>query len=258
LANSPAEEVVANPGHHAEQPLNEDLQITVTPKALPKDAAAIMPTVSGEGPVKEEKRVLQVGAQGTETEEPGLRLKTTNQQHGTMAAPVSGVVETLKDKEPTSHSADKADVEGKMQNSLLQSRGMSYSPPGQVPGGAPPKSPKIVERIGGRSLPDTDYGKLALARDKQTEMDRRELAKIPFLYQLPEDFRKNLPRIHISFLSYSYTPAKRLVSINGKLLREGQNIEVGLQLAKITPVGIVLTYKSRQFKVELSTSNLKD
>ena len=84
---------------------------------------------------------------------------------------------------------------------------------------------------------------------KQTE--KKEIDLVPFMFQLPDDVQANLPDIHISFHSYSENPAGRIVSINGKVLREGMEMDGGLTLEKITLKGVVLLDKSQKFKVEL-------
>ncbi len=110
---------------------------------------------------------------------------------------------------------------------------------------------QIVERIGGQPLPDTDYTERDLLAEQQRKVEAQELKKIPNLSQMPLDFRKNIPEIHISFHSYSYKPAKRLVSINGRIFREGEDILDGIKLEKITPVGVVLSHEDRRFKVAI-------
>ncbi len=113
-----------------------------------------------------------------------------------------------------------------------------------------PERSMVVERIGGQSLPDVGLQERELLIE-QREAETQRLAKVPFLHQMSADFQKGIPEIHISFLSYSYQPAKRLVSINGRIYREGRGIQNGLQLEKITPGGVVLSYKKRLFKVNI-------
>ena len=115
----------------------------------------------------------------------------------------------------------------------------------------PQQPQQIVERIGGKSLPDTDYTESDLLAEQQRKIEAQELKKIPNLSQMPPDFRKDIPEIHISFHSYSYKPAKCLVSINGRIFREGDDISDGIKLEKITPVGVVLSHEGRRFKVAI-------
>lgn len=52
-----------------------------------------------------------------------------------------------------------------------------------------------------------------------------------------------LPKIVIAMHMYSETPANRLVQINDKALKEGDEIENGLKLVQITPTGVTLNYR---------------
>ncbi len=111
--------------------------------------------------------------------------------------------------------------------------------------------PQIIERIGGQPLPDTDYGEIDLKTEQKRQQEKEKLAKIPYLHRLPADFQKDIPEIHISFHSYYYKPAKRLVSINGRIFREGEELKKGLKLEEITPGGIVLSYKDVSFRIKI-------
>ena len=75
--------------------------------------------------------------------------------------------------------------------------------------------------------------------------------EIPLLSTLPQSFRQRLPELSISFLSYSQKPSKRLVSINGRILREGQTITDDLTVEKITSAGVVLNYRDDRFRLEV-------
>ncbi len=111
--------------------------------------------------------------------------------------------------------------------------------------------PQIIEHIGGQSLPDTDYTERDLRAEQKRQKEKEEVAKIPYLRRLPPEFRKDIPEIHISFHSYYYKPSRRLVSINGRIFREGEELKEGLKLEKITPGGIVLSYKDVPFRVKI-------
>ena len=92
-------------------------------------------------------------------------------------------------------------------------------------------------------------GKIKKA-DKEDEEDP-ELAKIPFLRQLPAEVQQSIPELHISFHAYSIKPSSRLVSIDGKILREGQEAGENLTLERITVKGVVLDYNGRRFRLEM-------
>ncbi len=114
---------------------------------------------------------------------------------------------------------------------------------------SPAAHPAAMERIGGTPLP-------AFGQDDHLIEQRRRkkaaaLAKIPFLRQLPAEVRARIPEIHISYHAYFFDAARRMVSIDGKIFREGNIIDGDLKLVWITPSGVVLQYKNWQFRVNV-------
>jgi general secretion pathway protein B len=75
--------------------------------------------------------------------------------------------------------------------------------------------------------------------------------EIPLYGSLPQSLRQRLPELSISFLAYSQKPSERIVSINGRILREGQTIADDLTLEEITSAGAVLNYRGDQFRLEV-------
>lgn len=65
--------------------------------------------------------------------------------------------------------------------------------------------------------------------------------------QLPQSVRKSLPMIKLS--SHLYRKDSRLVSINGRIMSEGYNMEGGLFLDEIIPEGVILSYGKYRFLV---------
>lgn len=65
--------------------------------------------------------------------------------------------------------------------------------------------------------------------------------------QLPQSVRKSLPVIKLS--SHLYRKDSRLVSINGRIMSEGYNMDDGLLLEEITPEGVILSYGKHRFLV---------
>lgn len=65
--------------------------------------------------------------------------------------------------------------------------------------------------------------------------------------QLPQAVRKSLPDIKIT--SHLYRKDSRLVSINGRIMSEGYNMDDGLYLEEITPEGAILSYGKHRFLV---------
>lgn len=66
--------------------------------------------------------------------------------------------------------------------------------------------------------------------------------------ELPASVRKDLPAIKIT--SHLYKKESRLVSINGRIMSEGYNMDNGLYLEEITPDGVILTYRNFRFHIK--------
>jgi len=72
-------------------------------------------------------------------------------------------------------------------------------------------------------------------------------APVTAMTELPLAIQQELPPLSISVHAYSAKPADRLVDINGRLLHEGDEVAPGLKLERITPDGMVLSYKGYTF-----------
>lgn len=69
------------------------------------------------------------------------------------------------------------------------------------------------------------------------------------LKELPLSVRKGLPDLTISAFLYSSNPSSRMLSINGRTLREGQEVITGLKLEQITRDGAVFSYQGYRFHI---------
>ena len=65
---------------------------------------------------------------------------------------------------------------------------------------------------------------------------------------LPVAIQQELPPMSISVHAYSGNPKDRLVGINSRLLREGDSPAPGLKLERITPDGMIFSYKGYSFR----------
>lgn len=68
-------------------------------------------------------------------------------------------------------------------------------------------------------------------------------AAAPAPNEPPPAIRQEIPSLTISLHGYSSDPAERMVMINGRLLREGDDLAAGLRLEQVTPDGAILGYK---------------
>lgn len=67
------------------------------------------------------------------------------------------------------------------------------------------------------------------------------------LAELPAAVQQELPKIAVALHAYSSKPQDRLVSINDRLLSEGDYVVPGLRLEQITPDGMVLSFRGYRF-----------
>ena len=66
--------------------------------------------------------------------------------------------------------------------------------------------------------------------------------------ELPPAILQELPAMSVSLHAYSSKPGNRLVSINNRLLNEGDSLTPGLVLEEITRRDMIFTYKGYRFR----------
>ena len=67
--------------------------------------------------------------------------------------------------------------------------------------------------------------------------------------ELPDEIRRDLPKLAIGGSSYSSDAASRMVMINGQIFHEGDRLAPGLVLERIRPKSAVLGYKGWRYEV---------
>ncbi|OIN13878.1 general secretion pathway protein GspB [Oceanisphaera psychrotolerans] len=72
---------------------------------------------------------------------------------------------------------------------------------------------------------------------------------VPDLRELPASIRAKLPELSLSVHIYSKTASSRMASINGQMLREGQQLG-SLRLQSITPRGVILSFEGKEFHLK--------
>ena len=73
-------------------------------------------------------------------------------------------------------------------------------------------------------------------------------APIPKLAELPENIRRDVPRIVISGSVYSDDPRGRFAMINGEVLREGAQIGPDHVLEQIRPRELIFRFKGQRYR----------
>ncbi|MBR9856914.1 MAG: GspB domain-containing protein [Gammaproteobacteria bacterium] len=72
---------------------------------------------------------------------------------------------------------------------------------------------------------------------------------VPDLRELPASIRTKLPVLTLSVHIYSKIPGSRMASINGQILREGQQLGA-LRVQTITPKGVILNFEGQEFHLK--------
>lgn len=64
---------------------------------------------------------------------------------------------------------------------------------------------------------------------------------------LPLEYRRQLPEMHMSVHAYSEEPSAAVIRINNKMLRPGGYLEGGVRLEEITREGAIFSFAGRRF-----------
>ena len=90
--------------------------------------------------------------------------------------------------------------------------------------------------------PETDKADGARPGDPAQEQ------KVVAFAELPVFIQEEMPKLSISVHAYSPVPRDRLVGINDRVLREGENVAPGLLLEQITLDGMIMSYRGYRFR----------
>ncbi len=125
-----------------------------------------------------------------------------------------------------------------------------------------PARPSVTEKqtkSDDASKPGLPAGVAAVARPAPSEtIDRRTVeiaaagpkkpvAEAPRMTELPAAVRRTLPVVTMGGYIYTADPASRSVVINGRLAREGETIEPGLQLEQMRPKDAIFNYQGTRY-----------
>lgn len=92
-------------------------------------------------------------------------------------------------------------------------------------------------------------GQAGLKQQSVTEGTQNK--EIPYLDELPLSVRQELPTLTIVAHIYSNNSASRMANINGRTVREGQNVADGIKLEEITLNGVILRYRDYRFRIRM-------
>ena len=68
------------------------------------------------------------------------------------------------------------------------------------------------------------------------------------LAELPASIQQEIPAMTVQLHSYSSNPANSIVSINSRMMKEGESLVPGLKLEQITADGVIFSYKGYRFQ----------
>lgn len=88
-------------------------------------------------------------------------------------------------------------------------------------------------------------------QSKMATEQRLSSERVYSLKDLPESMKKELPEFSFSAFLYSENPASRMVRINDRMLKEGQELVPGLRLKEITPDGVIFLHKEVRFLISM-------
>jgi general secretion pathway protein B len=107
---------------------------------------------------------------------------------------------------------------------------------------APGKPKDAVAAVSGRAAAVPEQPSGTAAADSSPAQNVISLAELPLALQ------QELPAMTISVHAYSGNLGDRMVGINNRMLREGDNVAPGLKLEQITPEGMIFGYKGYRFR----------
>ena len=91
----------------------------------------------------------------------------------------------------------------------------------------------------------TDINRTIIRRNRQNVVDIREIEA---------SWIDDLPQVDINMHIFSSNPTKRIISVNGQDLHEGDMISPELFIVEIRPEDVIFNFRGNQFKVAATQS----
>jgi general secretion pathway protein B len=73
---------------------------------------------------------------------------------------------------------------------------------------------------------------------------------VPYLQDLPPQVQEELPKMQFAGHAYAVDPAKRMIIINGRIMKEGDRLDALTRLSEITWEGVIIDSKNIRFRVK--------
>ncbi|MCD6388279.1 MAG: general secretion pathway protein GspB [Desulfobulbaceae bacterium] len=109
------------------------------------------------------------------------------------------------------------------------------------------------EQLEGLEVDSLQLRRYVLPENSAPKEEKPRAQREPLhIMQLPLSIQKELPEFHISaHVYFEKKPASRLVSINGRIVREGDNFVPDLKVEEITSDGVIFSYHKYIFNVPI-------
>jgi len=90
----------------------------------------------------------------------------------------------------------------------------------------------------------------ASAAKRAAPPPREEIAgPVPLLTAMPAEFQDRLPPMEVNIHVYSPDPAQRILYINNRAYRQGDEVTGGAVVEEVVPDGVVLYYDAQRFRL---------
>lgn len=100
------------------------------------------------------------------------------------------------------------------------------------------RAPSVAVSVAQKAMPEKSANPADVAQEQRA---------IPMV-ELPLQIQQEIPPLAVQLHAYSSNPGERLVSINFRSLREGAYVTPDLRLERITPDGMIFSYKGYRFQ----------
>lgn len=111
-----------------------------------------------------------------------------------------------------------------------------------------------VEAVKQAAIFDNSEPQIQSAPAVEVQADEPEIMPvtkgIPFLSDLPFEFRQKVPKFTINVFVYSQSPEERFVMVDMVKYKPGQQIKDAMLLKEILPDGFVAEYQNQAFKIK--------
>jgi len=87
------------------------------------------------------------------------------------------------------------------------------------------------------------------AGKKITTPPARNFSELPFLWALPENIRQAIGTLTVSIHVYAEEASRRILFINNREYRAGEQTSQGPRIESIEPQGVILSYRGTYFKL---------